>query len=59
MVNEKRSNTMTLTSMYKLSNPDPDIVQAQKAKIAQIIEQMGDKYLLAKPVPRKDAGSKK
>lgn len=43
---------MIITSLYKLSPPPAQLVNARNEKIKQVIEQMGDKYLLAKPVQR-------
>jgi len=43
----------TLSCLYRLSPPDPSIVQAREAKVKEVIATMGDKYLLAKLVVRK------
>lgn len=43
---------MLITSVYRISPPDPKFAKIYKRKVAAVIELMGDKYLLAKPVER-------
>ena len=47
---------ITLRNFYKSNiNPPDSEVQKQRAiKVAEAIQTLGDKYLLAKPVERKD-----
>lgn len=39
---------VTLTSLYKLSPPDPLAIEARTAKVKTLIKKMGNKYLLAR-----------
>ena len=43
---------MMLTSLYKISSPPKETVDIRDAKVKALIKQMGDKYLLAKPMQR-------
>lgn len=43
---------MILTSLYRLSPPPVELVKAREEKVKKVIKQMGDKYLLAKPLQR-------
>lgn len=45
--------SLIITSLYGLGiEPDPELVKIREDKVKQSIQQMGDKYLLAKPVER-------
>jgi hypothetical protein len=46
---------MIIDSLYKLPPPSPSMIEAREKKIAKCKKMMGDKYLLAKPIQRKDA----
>lgn len=46
---------MIIDSLYKLPPPSPKMIEAREKKIAKCKKQMGDKYLLAVPIKRKDA----
>jgi len=37
-----------LSCLYKLSPPDPVMVEARETKVKALIKKMGNKYLLAK-----------
>ena len=37
--------------------PDPDVVKAREKKVAKLKAEMGDKYLLARPIRRLKNGS--
>lgn len=43
---------MLISSVYRISPPDPKFAKIYKKKVAAVIESMGDKYLLARPVGR-------
>lgn len=43
---------MLITSVYKISPPPKELVDIRDSKIKQVIQNMGDKYLLAKPLTR-------
>jgi hypothetical protein len=49
---------MIIDSLYKLPPPSPKMIEIRERKIARCKKQMGDKYLLAKSVERKDNGTK-
>jgi hypothetical protein len=49
---------MIIDSLYKLPPPSPKMIEIRERKIARCKKQMGDKYLLAKSVERKDHGTK-
>ena len=49
---------MIIDSLYKLPPPSPKMIEIRERKIARCKKQMGDKYLLAKSVERKDYGTK-
>jgi hypothetical protein len=49
---------MIIDSLYKLPPPSPKIVELRDSKIAKCKKLMGDKYLLAIPVERKNNGTK-
>jgi hypothetical protein len=40
--------------LYGMTKLDPKIEEDRLKKVAEVIERLGDKYLLAKPVERKD-----
>jgi hypothetical protein len=42
--------TLVIKSLYGMLPPDPKAVKLRDKKVKEIIEQMGDKYLLAKSV---------
>lgn len=46
---------MIIDSLYKLTPPSAKMVEAREKKIAKCKKMMGDKYLLAKSIQRKDA----
>jgi len=49
--------TMVLKNMYGLQfTPDPKLVKARDKKVEAMKKAMGDKYLLAKPMPRLTKG---
>jgi hypothetical protein len=41
-----------ITSLYGLLNPDPEELKKRDKQIAEIINAMGFKYCLSKPMPR-------
>lgn len=43
---------MLIDSLYKLSSPDAKVLNDRAIKIAAQIKQLGNKYLLSKPLPR-------
>ena len=45
---------MIIDCVYHLKPPSQQIVQIREAKIQQCKLLLGDKYLLAKPVPKKE-----
>ena len=47
-----------ISSLYGVIKPDADALRKHKQKVAKVIEGMGDKYLLAKPIPRKNPSAK-
>lgn len=49
---------MIIDSLYKLPPPSPKMVELRERKIAKCKKLMGDKYLLAIPVERKQNGLK-
>jgi hypothetical protein len=49
---------MIIDSLYRLPPPSPKMIEIRERKIAKCKKQMGDKYLLAKSVERKDHGTK-
>jgi len=42
--------TLVIKSLYGMLPPDPKAVKSRDKKVKEIIEQMGEKYLLAKSV---------
>ena len=46
---------MLINSLYGLSAPSQRIQRDRKKRVAEVIKQMGDKYLLAIRIQRKDA----
>jgi len=44
-----------LNDFSKLSPPDPDLVTRNAERLASVKATMGDKYLLAKPIERKQS----
>lgn len=52
------SEVTLISSLYGLSKPDADAMRKHKQKVAKIIESMGEKYLLAKPIPHKNPSAK-
>jgi hypothetical protein len=49
------NESVIITSLYGVDfKPTPEQVKSRDEKIKAIIESMGDKYLLAKPVERKN-----
>ena len=44
---------ITLKNFYKMPKPDPKYMEERMKKVAEVIEQMGDKYCLAIPVEKK------
>jgi len=44
-----------ITSFINLPNPPQEAMQANDEKVKAIIASMGDKYLLANPMPKKGA----
>jgi hypothetical protein len=46
---------MIIASLYKLPPPSQSLVELREKKIAKCKKMMGDKYLLAKSIQRKDA----
>lgn len=49
---------MILDSFYKLTSASPKLEQIRSKKVAACKKMMGDKWLLAKPVERKENGIK-
>lgn len=49
---------MIITSLYGMSKPDPKFIKQHEKKVAAVIESMGDKYLLVKPVEKVVANEK-
>jgi len=45
---------MIIDSLYRLPPPSPKMMEIRERKIAKCKKLMGDKYLLAKPIERKD-----
>jgi hypothetical protein len=41
-----------ITSLYGLLNPDPEELKKRDEKIAELINSMGFKYRLSRPMPR-------
>jgi hypothetical protein len=50
-------NSEVITCLYGMAKPDPKAQKDHMKKVSKVIERLGDKYLLAKPVGRKDANS--
>lgn len=49
------NETIVIKSLYGLDiTPDPEQVKIREEKIKSVLQTMGNKYLLAKPVERKD-----
>jgi hypothetical protein len=46
---------MIITSLYKLAPPSPRLIELREKKIADCKKMMGEKWLFAKPIQRKDA----
>lgn len=46
---------MIITSLYKLAPPSPRLVELREKKIADCKKMMGEKWLCAKQIQRKDA----
>lgn len=44
--------TVVLKNFHGLTPPDQKVLKARERKVKQIIESMGDKYLLAKQVEK-------
>ena len=49
---------MIIDSLYRLPPPSPKMMEIRERNIAKCKKLMGDKYLLAKSVERKDHGTK-
>lgn len=49
---------MIITSLYGMKSPDPKFIKQHEKRVAAVIEKMGDKYLLAKPVEKVEANGK-
>ena len=49
---------MIIDSLYKLPPPSPKMIEIREKKIAKCKKLMGNKYLLANLVERKDNGTK-
>ena len=45
---------MIIDCLYKLTPPSQQFIEQREKKIAQCKQMMGNKYLLAKPIQRKD-----
>lgn len=43
---------LVLNCFYKFPNPDVSELQKREVKVKQIIEDMGHKYRLARPMPK-------
>jgi hypothetical protein len=52
------SQSEVITCLYGMSNPDPKLEKDRLKKVAKAIDRLGDKYLLSKPMDRKDANPK-
>jgi len=50
-------NSEVITCLYGMAKPDPKAQKDHMKKVAKLVAAMGDKYLLAKPIDRKDANS--
>ena len=50
---------MLITSVYGISAPSKGVQIARQKRVKQIIEAMGDKYLLNKLIPKKDDATAK
>ena len=48
-------DTLVVTNFYKIFPVDVSADQHRETKVKSLIEQMGDKYLLATHIKRKDA----
>jgi hypothetical protein len=46
---------MIVTSLYKLAPPSQKLIELREKKVADCKKMMGEKWLLAKQVQRKDA----
>lgn len=51
MLNDNDTDAV-IDNLYGIFKPDPAVVEARNKKVASLILQMGDKYLLAKPVQK-------
>ena len=49
---------MLIDSVFGLSLPDPAIMEQRLKKVAELKAKMGNFYLLAKPIQRKQNGNK-
>jgi hypothetical protein len=49
---------MIITSLYGMSKPDPKFIKQHEKRVAAVIAEMGEKYLLAKPVEKVDQNGK-
>ena len=45
---------MIITSLYKLTPPSPRLVELREKKVAACKQMMGEKWLFAKQIQRKD-----
>jgi hypothetical protein len=50
-------HTEVISCLYGMPTPDPKAQKDHMKKVAKVVAAMGDKYLLAKPIDRKDANS--
>jgi hypothetical protein len=53
---------MIITSLYEMTKPDPKFVKLHEKKVAAVIAEMGDKYLLSKrmskPIEKAESNGK-
>ncbi len=48
-------NEVTIKNLYGMQKPDPKYMKDRMKKVAAIIAAMGDKYVLAKSIEKKNA----
>jgi hypothetical protein len=48
-------DTLVIANFYKVFPPDVRAIKHRAVKVKTLIDKMGDKYLLATPIKRKDA----
>ncbi len=46
---------MIVTSLYKLEPPSQKVVELREKKVADCKKMMGEKWLLAKPIQKKES----